>query len=93
MAPSALPFIGETAYPQFQRMIPELRDISYEEWTEDLRKAAAYRKPRNGSTEIPVSPDEFDEWLTTNKNTAHLELLWAYVEGKAAGFAFNPDSH
>jgi hypothetical protein len=83
MPPSALPLISEADYPGFQRMIPELDQVSYDEWSQDHLKAIAYRKSRNGSQEIAISPGEFDMWLRQNKMEAHLELLWACVEDKA----------
>jgi hypothetical protein len=84
MPPSALPWIEETDYPRFQRVIAELQHTSYEEWAEDHRKAVAYRTPRNGSTDIPVSPDQFDLWLKQTQQAPHMELLWVYAEEKAA---------
>jgi hypothetical protein len=84
MPPSALPLIEETDYPRFQRVIAELRHMPFEEWAEDHRRAAAYRLPRNGSTNVPVLPDEFDLWLKQTKQVAHMELLWTYAEEKAA---------
>ena len=84
MSPSALPLISERDYPAFQRMIQELIHTSYEEWLVDHQKAIAYRRPRNGFTEIPVSPEEFDSWLKANKEMVHLEMLWAFAEDKAA---------
>ena len=83
MPASALPWFEETDYPRFQQMIPELRNDSYAEWIEEHKKAVAYRRPRNGSTDIPVSPDEFDRWLKETKQAAHLELLWVFAEAKA----------
>jgi hypothetical protein len=80
---SALPLLTESDYPGFQRLIPELRDISYQEWSEEHQKAVAYRRSRNGSREIAVSPEEFSRWLQDNAMTAHLELLWACIEDKA----------
>jgi hypothetical protein len=68
-------------------MIPELQNDSYSEWVDEHKKAVAYRRPRNGSTDIPVSPEEFDGWLKATKQAAHLELLWVYAEGKAADLA------
>lgn len=68
-------------------MIPELQNDSYEEWIDEHRKAVAYRRQRNGSTDIPVSPEEFDGWLKETNQAAHLELLWVYAEDKAARLA------
>lgn len=85
MPPSALPLISEADYPIFQRLIAELRHTSYEEWLGDHQKAIAYRQGRNGSTEIPVSPEAFVAWLKEHQEAAHLELLWAFAEYKAAG--------
>jgi hypothetical protein len=68
----------------FQRLIPELKNDTYSEWIDEHRKAVAYRRPRNGSIDVPVSPDEFDGWLKETKQAAHLELLWVYAEDKAA---------
>ena len=81
MSPSPLPLI--TDYPAFQRMIRELAQVDYQEWCDDHRKAITYRRTRNGSVEIPVSPQAFAEWLADKQAEAHLELLWAYVEDKA----------
>ncbi len=84
MVPSILPWIAAADYPAFQRMIHDLRSVSYEEWADDHTKAVAYRKTRNGSQEVRVSPAEFDWWLKENKQTAHMELLWVCAENKAA---------
>ena len=84
MSPSVLPLIVEADYPMFQRMIRDLLHMSYDEWVDDHKKAVAYRKSRNGSEEIRVSPAEFDWWLKENKKAAHMELLWACAEDKAA---------
>lgn len=84
MPQSALPLIAQFDYPGFQQIIPELRQISYGEWSEEHGKAVAYRRTRNGSREIAISPEEFNLWLKANALTAHLELLWACVEDKAA---------
>jgi hypothetical protein len=83
MLPSALPLISQTDYAVFQRMIPELDQIPYDEWSDDHVKAVAYRKSRNGSQEIAISPQEFEMWLKHHQVEAHLELLWACVEDKA----------
>ena len=83
MSPSALPLISEHDYPAFQQMIAELRQTDYEEWREDHAKSIAYRRSRNGSVEVPVSPDEFDGWLKETGQPCHLELLWAFAEAKA----------
>ena len=85
MSPSALPWIEEADYPRFQRMIAELQKTTYEEWTDDHKRAVAYRHPRNGSTNVPMSPDEFSAWLKENNKAAHMELLWVFAEDKAAG--------
>ena len=82
MPPSALPLISQTDYAVFQRMIPELDQSPYDEWSDDHVKAVAYRKPRNGSQEIAISPQEFSMWLKQHGMEAHLELLWACVEDK-----------
>jgi hypothetical protein len=87
MSPSPLPWIEEADYPRLQQMIPELQHDSYSEWIDEHRKAVAYRRPRNGSTDVPVSPAEFDGWLKDTKQVAHLELLWVYAEDKAARLA------
>jgi hypothetical protein len=84
MPPSALPWFEEADYPRFQQMIPELRNDSYSEWIEEHRKAVAYRRPRNGSRDIVISPKEFADWLEETQQEAHLELLWVYAEAKAA---------
>ena len=84
MSPSVLPLISESDYPAFQRKISDLAHISYDEWLDGHAKAVAYRQPRNGSREIPVSPQEFELWLRCNNQTAHMELLWACAEDKAA---------
>ena len=84
MSPSALPWFEEADYPRFQQMIPELKNDSYAEWVEEHRKAVAYRRPRNGSRDIPVSPHEFAAWLRETDQEAHLELLWVFAETKAA---------
>jgi hypothetical protein len=84
MSPSVLPWFEEADYPRFQRMIPELQNDSYSEWIDEHTRAVAYRRTRNGSRDISISPDEFDEWLKTTKQAAHLELLWVYAEYKAA---------
>jgi hypothetical protein len=76
MSPSALPLISARDYPGFQQMIAELRQTEHEEWLDDHAKAIAYRRSRNGSVEIPVSPDEFDGWLKETGQPCHLELLW-----------------
>jgi hypothetical protein len=83
MSPSALPLISERDYPAFQQMIAELRQTEYDEWTEDHAKSIAYRRLRNGSVEIPVSPDAFDGWLKATGQSCHLELLWAFAEAGA----------
>jgi hypothetical protein len=80
MYPSPLPLITEPEYPMFQRIIPELRNVSYEEWREDLEKAITYRRTRNGSLLVAASAEEFAQWLADNKTAAHLELLWACVD-------------
>ncbi len=84
MSPSALPLISERDYPMFQRMIRELIHTSYEEWLDDHEKSIAYRRPRNGFVEIPVSPEEFERWVKAKQDAAHLEMLWAFAEDKAA---------
>jgi hypothetical protein len=71
-------------------MIHDLRHVSFEEWVDDHNKAVAYRKARNGSQEIRVSPAEFECWLRENKQSAHMELLWVYAEDKAARGAIPP---
>jgi len=83
MVPSALPLISKHDYPRFQQMIRELLNIHYEEWCDDHARSVAYRRTRNGSREIPISPDEFAAWLTDNQTAAHLELLWTFAEAKA----------
>ena len=83
MSPSVLPLISERDYPAFQQMIAELRQTEYEEWLEDHAKSIAYRRSRNGSVEILVSPDEFDGWLKETGQPCHLELLWAFAEARA----------
>jgi hypothetical protein len=83
MPQSALPLITELDYPEFQRIIQELRHVSYPEWSEEHDKAVAYRRTRNGSREIAISPEEFSSWLKEHQATAHLELLWVCVEDKA----------
>jgi UDP-N-acetylglucosamine transferase subunit ALG13 len=87
MSQSALPLISERDFPAFQRMIPELRHTDYAEWLDDHKKAIAYRQPRNGYVEISFSPEEFDGWLKAKKEEAHMELLWAFAEDKAAGLS------
>ena len=87
MSASALPLISERDYPTFQRMIPELLHTVYEEWIEDHQKAIAYRRSRNGFVEVPFSPEEFEFWLKSKGEAAHLELLWAFAEAKAAELA------
>ena len=82
MSPSALPLISERDYPTFQQIIAELRQTEYEEWREDHAKSMAYRRSRNGSVEVPVSPDEFDGWLKETGQRSHLELLWAFAEAR-----------
>ena len=84
MPPSALPLISEQDYPRFQQIIQELRHTTYEEWHDDHMKSVAYRRPRNGFEEIPVSPAEFDTWLKEHRQLVHLELLWVFAESKAA---------
>ena len=84
MPPSPLPFITQSDYPRFQRIIPELEQVPYSDWSDDHAKAVAYRQSRNGSQEIAISPEEFEMWLTEHRATAHLELLWACVEEKAS---------
>ncbi len=83
MGPSILPLIAEVDYAAFQRMIAELIAVSYQEWQDDHLKAIAYRRSRNGSREVAISPQEFEWWLRENRMAAHLELLWACVEDKA----------
>jgi len=83
MSPSALPLISASDYPAFQLMIQELKHTSFEEWQEDHQRAVAYRKGRNGSQDIAVSPAEFGRWLELNQTAAHLELLWACAEDLA----------
>jgi hypothetical protein len=85
MSPSALPLISERDYPAFQRMVPELRHTDYAEWSDDHGKAIAYRQSRNGSVEIPLSPEAFEGWLKEKRQVAHMELLWVFAEDKAAG--------
>ncbi len=80
MPPSVLPLIKDADYPQFQRLIPELAKVTYAEWKDDHQKATAYRRSRNGSTDVQVSPDEFGAWLKATGQAAHLELLWQYAE-------------
>jgi hypothetical protein len=87
MSPSALPLISERDYPAFQRMIPELMHTDYGEWLDDHKKAIAYRQSRNGSVEIPLSPQAFEGWLKAHGHAAHMELLWAFAEDKAAGLS------
>ncbi len=84
MVSSVLPLIMASDYPAFQRMIHDLRHVSFEEWADDHKKAVAYRKARNGSQEIRVSAAEFEWWLQENKQSAHMELLWVCAEDKAA---------
>jgi hypothetical protein len=84
MSPSVLPWFEEADYAWFQRMIPELQNDSYAEWMDEHSRAVAYRRTRNGSRDIAISPDEFDEWLKATQQAAHLELLWVYAEDKAA---------
>ena len=83
MTPSCLPLISETDYTGFQRMIKELMHVSYQEWQQDHAKAVSYRKSRNGSREISVTPAEFDAWLKRHRLDPHLELLWSCVEDMA----------
>ena len=83
MPPSVLPRIGEADYPRFQQMIPELQVVTYSEWSDDHKKAIAYRQTRNGAKEIAVLPEEFDSWLKKDRQKAHLELLWVFAESKA----------
>ena len=90
MSPSALPLISARDYPGFQQMIAELRQTEHEEWLDDHAKAIAYRHSRNGSVEIPVSPDEFDGWLKETGQPCHLELLWAFAEAKAERLSRTP---
>jgi hypothetical protein len=65
-------------------MIRELAQVDYQEWCDDHRKAVTYRSSRNGSVEVPVSPQAFAQWLAEKQAEAHLELLWAYVEDQSA---------
>jgi len=83
MTPSCLPLINEADYPSFQRMIEELMDVSYEEWQQDHHKAVSYRRSRNGSREVAITPAQFDSWLKKHRLDAHLELLWSCVEDMA----------
>jgi hypothetical protein len=83
MVPSALPLISKQDYPTFQQMIRELLNTPYEEWHDDHARSVAYRRSRNGSREISISPDEFVAWLNENQTAAHLELLWTFAEAKA----------
>ena len=64
-------------------MITELMHTTYEEWQEDHTKAVSYRKSRNGSREIAITPADFDAWLKRNRQKPHLELLWSCVEDMA----------
>ncbi len=84
MPASALPWFEEADYTRLQQIIPELKHDSYPEWVEEHRKAVAYRRSRNGSTDIAISAEEFAEWLEVTRQKAHLELLWVYAEDKAA---------
>lgn len=84
MIPSALPLVAKSDFPAFQQLIRELLAMSYDEWADDHRRAVAYRQSRNRSIDIPVRPDEFAEWLKNNDQIAHLEMLFAYAEYKAA---------
>jgi trehalose-6-phosphate synthase len=83
MIPSPLPLISKQDYPRFQQMIRELLDTTYEEWCDDHARSVAYRRSRNGSSEVSISPDEFAACLKENQMVAHLELLWAFAEAKA----------
>jgi hypothetical protein len=83
MVPSALPLISKHDYLRFQQMITELLATPYEEWRDDHAKSIAYRRSRNGSREISISPDEFAAWLKDNQTAAHLKLLWTFAEAKA----------
>jgi hypothetical protein len=85
MPPSPLPLIAERDYPAFQRIIPELLHTSYGEWIDDHEKSVAYRRSRNGFSEIPVSASDFEGWLKANAKPAHLELLWVFAEETATG--------
>ena len=87
MSPSPLPLITESDFPGFQRIIRELDQVSYHEWVDDHVKAVAYRRSRNGSQEIAISPEEFDLWLKEHEMSPHLELLWVCVEDKAKGIS------
>lgn len=80
MTPSCLPLITESDYPAFQRMVTELMQVSYQEWRDNHLKAVAYRRSRNGSHEIALTPEAFNSWLKKNRVEAHLELLWSCVE-------------
>ncbi|WP_428487770.1 hypothetical protein [Rhodopila sp.] len=84
MSPSVLPLISEHDYPGFQKIVVELRHTSYEEWLRDHEASKTYRKSRNGSQEIPISPQAFQEWLKARNEPAHLELLWVFAEDEAA---------
>lgn len=83
MTPSCLPLINEADYSSFQRMIEELMDVSYEEWQQDHHKAVSYRRSRNGSREVAITPAQFNSWLKKHRLDAHLELLWSCVEEMA----------
>jgi hypothetical protein len=83
MVPSALPLISREDFPKFQQIIRELLATTYEEWCDDHDKSVAYRRTRNGSREIRISPDEFAPWLKETQTAAHLELLWTFAEAKA----------
>jgi hypothetical protein len=87
MPPSILPLISEGDYPAFQQKISDLVHITYEEWMDGHARAIAYRRVRNGSTEIPVCPREFDAWLINHEKTAQMELLWVFAEEKAVELA------
>ena len=84
MPPTVLPWLTEGDYPRLQSLIPELQKVTYAEWADDHRRAMLYRQSRNGSVDIPVSPEAFDAWAREAGQAIHLELLWIYAEAKAA---------
>jgi hypothetical protein len=65
-------------------LIAELRNVTYEEWADDHRKAVAYRTTRNGSRDVAISSDDFEAWLKQTRQVAHMELLWVFAEEKVA---------
>jgi hypothetical protein len=91
MIPTTLPWIREDDFPRLQQIIPELRCTTFVEWQDDHQKAEDYRRQRNGSIRMPVTPNAFAEWLEETGQSPHLELLWVYAEAVAGSGALRSE--